>query len=106
MAPGRTPGGAFPPAVDGRSDLYSLGATIYALPTGPPPFDAGSIPETIMQIRNAEPVSPKKFQLSIPDMLEGIILRTLAKRPDDRFQSAAELLGELERVAKYQGLTV
>jgi serine/threonine protein kinase len=104
MAPERTRGATA--VVDGRSDIYSLGATAYALLTGRPPFDAGSLPETIMQIRQEEPVSPKKFQLSIPDLFEGTVLKMLAKRPDDRFQTPAELLAELERVAKYQGLTI
>jgi serine/threonine protein kinase len=103
MSPERTRGGTA--TVDGRSDIYSLGATVYALLTGRPPFDAGSLPETIMKIRQEEPVKPKKYQLSIPDLFEGTVLKMLAKRPEDRFQTAGELLAELERVAKYQGLT-
>jgi serine/threonine protein kinase len=92
--------------VDCRSDIYSLGATVYALLTGRPPFDAGSLPETIMKIRQADPVKPKKYQLSIPDLFEGTVLKMLAKRPDDRFQNAKGMLAELERVAKFQGLVV
>jgi serine/threonine protein kinase len=102
MSPERTRGGTA--AVDSRSDIYSLGATVYALLTGRPPFDAGSLPETIMAIRQAEPVRPKKYQLATPDLFEGTVLKMLAKRPEDRYQTAAELLAELERVAKYQGL--
>ena len=104
MSPERTRGD--PALVDGRSDIYSLGATLYALLTGRPPFDAGSLPETILQIRQAEPPSPKKYQLAIPDLFEGVVLRMLAKRPQDRYQSPADLLAELERVAQYQGVTV
>jgi serine/threonine protein kinase len=103
MSPERTRGSSG--AVDCRSDIYSLGATVYALLTGRPPFDAGSLPETIMKIRQAEPAKPKKFQLSIPDLFEGTVLKMLAKRPDDRFQTAAALVTELERVAKFQGMT-
>src|SRR5205807_7072444 len=69
MSPERTRGASTP--VDGRSDIYSLGATIYALLSGRPPFDAGSLAETIQQIRNTDPVTPKKYQLAIPDLLEG-----------------------------------
>jgi serine/threonine protein kinase len=104
MSPERT--GATTTSVDGRSDIYSLGALIYALLTGRPPFEGTSLVETITKIRQAEPVQPKKFQLSIPDLFEGVVLKMLAKRPEDRFQSAADLLKNLERVAKYQGVKV
>jgi serine/threonine protein kinase len=103
MSPERTRGGTA--IVDSRSDIYSLGATLYALLTGRPPFDAGSLPETILKIRQEEPVKPKKYQLSIPDQFEGTVLKMLAKRPDDRFSNAEELLEELERVAKFQGMS-
>jgi serine/threonine protein kinase len=104
MSPERTRGSSG--VVDCRSDIYSLGATVYALLTGRPPFDAGSLPETIMKIRQADPVKPKKYQLSIPDLFEGTVLKMLAKRPDERFQTPAALLAELERVAKFQGMAV
>jgi serine/threonine protein kinase len=104
MSPERT--GATTTPVDGRSDIYSLGALIYALLSGRPPFEGTSLVETITKIRQAEPVQPKKFQLSIPDLFEGVVVKMLAKRPEDRFQSAADLLKNLERVAKYQGVTV
>ncbi len=103
MSPERTRGGTA--MIDSRSDLYSLGATLYALLTGRPPFDAGSLPETIMKIRQEEPVKPKKYQLSIPEQFEGVVLKMLAKRPDDRFENAGDLVEELERVAKFQGMT-
>jgi serine/threonine protein kinase len=92
--------------VDGRSDIYGLGATVYALLTGRPPFEGDNLPDTIGKIRRSEPVKPKKYQLSIPDLFEGTVLRMLAKRPEDRFQTAAALLTDLERVAKFQGLSV
>jgi hypothetical protein len=104
MSPERT--GATTTVVDGRSDIYSLGALIYALLTGRPPFEGTNLIETITKIRQADPVKPKKFQLSIPDLFEGVVLKMLAKRPEDRFQSAADLLKDLERVAKYQGVKV
>lgn len=103
MSPERTRGDAH---VDTRSDIYSLGATVYALLTGRPPFEGGSLPETISKIRQAEPVKPKKFQMAIPDLLEGSVLRMLAKRPEDRYQTPTELVRDLERVAKFQGMTV
>jgi serine/threonine protein kinase len=103
MSPERTRSSA---EVDGRSDIYSLGATIYALLTGRPPCEGGSLLETITKIRQHEPVKCKKFQLSIPDLFEGTVMRMLAKRPEDRFQKPADLLADLERVAKFQGVKV
>jgi serine/threonine protein kinase len=103
MSPERTRGTG---DIDGRSDIYSLGALVYALLTGRPPFEGGTLVETIQKIRTADPVKPKKFQLSVPDLFEGTVLRMLSKRPEDRHQTAAEMLGELERVAKFQGMTV
>ena len=104
MSPERTKGTLA--EVDGRSDIYSLGATTYALLTGRPPFIGDSLTDTVRKIRQAEPEKPKKYQLSIPDQFQGVVLKMLAKRPEDRYQTPAELLKELERVAKFQGVTV
>jgi serine/threonine protein kinase len=103
MSPERTRSAA---EVDGRSDLYSLGATVYALLTGRPPFADMSLVETITKIRKVDPERPRKFQMAIPESFEGAVLRLLAKRPDDRYPTAAELLADLERVARAQGVPV
>ena len=92
--------------VDTRSDLYSLGATAYALLTGHPPFEGRNLVDTVTKIRTAEPARPKTFQLSIPDQFQDIVLKCLSKRPEDRFQTPSELLRDLERVAKFQGMTI
>jgi serine/threonine-protein kinase len=102
MSPERTRGTS---DVDGRSDIYSLGATVYALLTGRPPFE-GDLHEMITKIRGTDPVPPTKFQLAIPALFEGTVLKMLAKNPTDRFQTAGELLKDLERAAKFQGVTV
>lgn len=102
MSPERTRGLA---DIDGRSDLYGLGATVYALLTGRPPFEGSTMIETVTRIRQAEPEKPTKYQMSIPARFEGVVLKLLAKRPEDRYQTADDLLKELERVGKAQGVT-
>ena len=84
--------------VDGRADLYSLGATVYALLTGQHPVQGSSLVKVITKIRTANPERPRKFQPAIPDSFEAIIMKLLAKRPVDRFQTAAELLADLDKV--------
>jgi serine/threonine protein kinase len=87
-------------AVDARSDIYSLGALVYALLTGRPPFDEGSTIQTAAAIVGAEPVPPRETDPNIPAALEHAVLHMLAKKPEDRYQSAAELLAELEQLPK------
>ncbi len=103
MSPEQTFG---PERLDARSDLYSLGAMLYALLTGKPPFEGDNLVETIAKIRQAPVVVPKKFQMSIPDAFQSIVMRLLAKRPEDRYPSADEMLQELERVARFNGVTL
>jgi serine/threonine-protein kinase len=92
--------------VDYRSDIFNLGALCYDLLTGHPPFEGGSLAETIIKIRREKPEDPKKYQLAIPKAFEGVVLQMLAKRPEDRYQAASEVLRDLERVLKYQGMTL
>ena len=104
MSPERTRGSG--EGVDGRSDLFGLGATMYALLTGKPPFAGATLVETITRIRNAEPLKPTTFQMGIPGLFEATILKMLAKRPEDRYQTAGDVVRELERIGKYNGVTV
>jgi serine/threonine protein kinase len=92
--------------VDTRSDIYGLGATLYVLLTGRPPFDGGTLVQTLAKIRQEDPVPPKKYQLSIPDGMQDIVLKMMAKRPELRYQTPADLVKDLERLAKFQGMTV
>jgi serine/threonine protein kinase len=102
MSPERTRGSK---DVDCRSDIYGLGATVYALLTGAPPFVDTALPTLIARIRNEEPARPSKTQLAIPPMFEGIVLRMLNKRPEDRFETPSDLLRDLERVGKFHGVS-
>ena len=89
--------------VDHRSDLYGLGATLYALLTGRPPFESKSMPELIKMIREQAPKPPKEFQLAINDGFQNIVLELLQKRPEDRYQTPRDLMRDLEKVAKFTG---
>jgi serine/threonine-protein kinase len=97
MAPERTRGLT---EVDGRSDLYGLGATVYALLVGRPPFTGATLVEKITRIRQTEPDRPTRFQRAIPHRFEEAVLRLLAKRPEDRYQAAAALLKDLGRIGQ------
>jgi hypothetical protein len=92
--------------IDSRSDIFNLGSLCYSLMTGRAPFEGGSLAETITKIRREKPDNPKKYQLAIPEAFEGVVLQMLAKRPEDRYQTVAEALRDLERVLKYQGMTL
>jgi serine/threonine protein kinase len=103
MSPERTRGTA---DLDGRSDLYSLGAAVYALLTGKPPFTGSTLVEKITRIRQSEPEKPTKYQLAIPHRFEAVVLKLLAKNPDDRYQSAAEMLKDMTKLSKVHGVAV
>ncbi|MBM4068596.1 MAG: FHA domain-containing protein [Planctomycetes bacterium] len=103
MSPERTTGAT---NIDGRSDIYSLGATVYALLTGRVPCEGKSLVETLQKIRGEVPALPKKFQMSIPDLFQGIVMKMLSKRPEERHQTATLLLADLDKVIKYQGVKV
>lgn len=90
-------------AVDGRSDIFSLGVVLYEMLTGKTPFVGDNISAIMYQILNEEPVPPKTLNQNIPDSLNYIVLRALAKHPDARYQTAKELARDLR---KYKTLQV
>ena len=92
--------------VDGRSDIYGLGATVYALLTSHSPFEGDSLPELITKVRQDDPVKPREYRLSIPKLFEDLVLRMFAKRPEDRHQTSRELVKDLIRVGRFQGVEV
>jgi hypothetical protein len=79
------------------ADLYALGATLYALVTGRPPFQAATAMDTVLMVIGDEPVPPRRLNATIPRDLETICLKCLDKAPKRRYGSARELADELER---------
>jgi serine/threonine protein kinase len=75
--------------VDGRADLYSLGCTLYFLLTGQTPFQGATAVEKLVQHQMEEPPSVRKVRRDAPAELDKVIRKLMAKRPEDRFTSAA-----------------
>ncbi len=80
-----------------QSDVYSLGAILYQLLAGRPPFLGETIPEILLQVQNADPVPPQRLNPSVPADLQTICLKCLQKEASRRYASAQELAADLNR---------
>jgi serine/threonine protein kinase len=91
---------------DARSDIYSMGIAFYEALTGTVPFDADTPLAILMKHINDPLPLPRKLDPTIPEAFERLALKALAKRPDDRFQSAAEMNEALLAAARETGIAV
>jgi WD40 repeat protein/serine/threonine protein kinase len=85
------------PVVDLRTDLYSLGATLYELLTLEPAHNGGDRQKVLRQIAEDEPIPPRTLNRAVPVDLETIVLKALSKAADERYASAQELADDLQR---------
>jgi serine/threonine-protein kinase len=85
--------------IDGRSDLFSAGVILYQFLTGERPF-TGSSTTTMHKVLEEDPLPPSRFNVQVPGAMDAVVRKALAKRPDDRFQTAEEFAQALGAAAR------
>ncbi|HJT33375.1 MAG TPA: protein kinase, partial [Pirellulales bacterium] len=88
--------------IDGAADVYALGAVLYALLVGRPPFQADNPIDTVLQVLHREAVAPRQLNARIPRDLETICLKCLRKSPRRRYSDAAALADDLQRFLNHR----
>ena len=82
--------------IDGRSDLFGLGVMLYEMVTGEKPFTGETITTIIYKIVNEQPIAPRDLDATVHPGLSAIVLKSLAKAPEQRYQAGAELARDLD----------
>lgn len=82
---------------DGKTDIYSIGIMMYEMLTGKLPFDGENAVSVALMHLQVEPPAPRSINASIPEGIEEIILKAMQKQPVDRYQSAQDMLADIER---------
>jgi serine/threonine-protein kinase len=82
--------------LDGRSDLFSFGVILYEMVTGEKPFSGQNVTTIIYKIMNEAPIPPRDLDTGVHPAVSAVILKALAKDPNERYQSGAELVRDLE----------
>lgn len=100
MSPEQASGGP-ESAIDGRADLYAVGVILYELVTGAHPFRADTPMGMLVQQLHTAPSPPRAINADVSPALSALIVKALQKRPEDRFQSAAEMLKAVEDPEKW-----
>ena len=83
-------------AVDGRSDIFSLGSVTYLMLTGAKAFDAPSVPAVLNRVARHDPPPPSQFARELPSEVDVIVMRALAKRPSERYPDGRTLAEDVE----------
>jgi eukaryotic-like serine/threonine-protein kinase len=93
-----------PRQADVRSDIYSLGCTLYFLLTGQPPFPEGTALQKLLMHGTKMPEDPRFFRSDISDSMIAILRKMMAKKPADRYQIPTDLIHDLRTLAELEGL--